>query len=425
MKNINGYSLTIINALFLIFPLSLILGNFFTNLNIILFSIFALIFYNKKIIKFKINFLDKIILIFFFYTLVVLLINFFENYSNNEPFSKLIIHKTFFYLRYLVFYLILRFLVSQKTLRLDWFSLACALCATFICLDILVQFFLGKDILGLEPYTDRHYSGVFGEELIAGGYLQKFALFSFFLPFVIKKNLFHKILILFIFFAFFLFGIVLSGNRMPLLLYIFSFLTFLIFNKKLRKYFFTILIITILSLTLYSKINLSFKVNVSNFYTDGKNLIHVFFLDVDAVDKPADIWKRPYVSEIACFKTIWNKNSIFGGGIKSYRTFYGGCGSHPHNYYLEILTDLGLIGLSIILFFIFMLLRKIFVKKTTLPLQNFNTLDNMISPFLLIFLTEFFPLRSTGSFFSTSNASIIFIILAILVSLASNKKVYN
>ena len=80
MKNISKYNSSIINILFLIFPLSLMLGNLFINLNVVFFSIFALIFYNKKLINFKINLLDKIILIFFLYTLVVLVINFSESY---------------------------------------------------------------------------------------------------------------------------------------------------------------------------------------------------------------------------------------------------------------------------------------------------------------------------------------------------------
>ena len=66
MKNIDKSNSILINILFIIFPLSLILGNLFTNLNIFFLCVFAFIFYNKKLISFKINSLDKLILIFFF-----------------------------------------------------------------------------------------------------------------------------------------------------------------------------------------------------------------------------------------------------------------------------------------------------------------------------------------------------------------------
>ena len=168
MKNISKYNSSIINILFLIFPLSLMLGNLFINLNVVFFSIFALIFYNKKLINFKINLLDKIILIFFLYTLVVLVINFSESYLYGESFSRIIINKNLLFFCYFVLYLTIRALVSQNILQLDWFSLACAICATFVCFDILFQFFFDKDIFGLVPISGRHYSGIFGKELIAG-----------------------------------------------------------------------------------------------------------------------------------------------------------------------------------------------------------------------------------------------------------------
>ena len=99
--------------------------------------------------------------------------------------------------------------------------------------------------------------------------------------------------------------------------------------------------------------------------------------------------------------------------------------THPHNYYFEILSDLGLLGLSIILIFVFMLLRDILIKKNNITKLSFNVISNKIMPFFLIFFIEFFPLRTSGSFFSTSSATVIFIVLPILVSLISIKKNYK
>ena len=66
MKNIDNLNSILINILFIIFPFSLILGNLSINLNIVLLCICVFIFYYKSLIKFKYNFIDKIILIFFF-----------------------------------------------------------------------------------------------------------------------------------------------------------------------------------------------------------------------------------------------------------------------------------------------------------------------------------------------------------------------
>ena len=66
MININKHESTIVNVLFFVFPLSLILGNFFTNLNVLLLCVLSFAFYSKEIIRFKINLLDKVVMGFFF-----------------------------------------------------------------------------------------------------------------------------------------------------------------------------------------------------------------------------------------------------------------------------------------------------------------------------------------------------------------------
>jgi len=424
MKNIDNLNSILINILFIIFPFSLILGNLSINLNIVLLCICVFIFYYKSLIKFKYNFFDKIILIFFFYTLITLIVNFLESYFIEEIFPEQIISKTLFYFRYLALYLVVRFLITKNIVNLSWFSFTCAACATFVCFDIFYQFIFGKNIFGIEPPGIRHFSGVFGEEVVAGGYLQKFSLFTLFLPFVLNKHLFHKNLIQISLFVVFTFGIMLSGNRMPLVLFVFSFFIFAFLNKELRKKIFTIFIIVFLFLSLNFSFNQTFKINMINFYVHGKNLVNTFFIK-DLTNAPIEVWKLPYVRPFYCGKHIWKKNPFFGGGIKSFRTAEVGCGSHPHNYYLEILSDLGLIGLSIILILFFMLLYRIFKNKITIFPFNLYALDSRIMPFFIIFFIEFFPVRSTGSFFTTNNSSVIFIVLAILVSLISKKKLYN
>jgi O-antigen ligase len=109
------------------------------------------------------------------------------------------------------------------------------------------------------------------------------------------------------------------------------------------------------------------------------------------------------------------KNPLIGGGIRSYRTHNNGCTTHPHNYYLEIISDLGIIGLTLILIFVFKLLfnfEKLLWSYSKIKVHHLF----MLVPPILFILIEFFPLRTSGSFFSTNNASIIFIFFAILVS---------
>ena len=88
---------------------------------------------------------------------------------------------------------------------------------------------------------------------------------------------------------------------------------------------------------------------------------------------------------------------------------------HPHNYYLEILTETGLIGFIIVgIIFLISLYLSFFKKYISKSKLSSN---NIIIPFIFLFFVEIFPLKSTGSFFTTGNATYIFLILAILIGL--------
>jgi len=339
----------------------------------------------------------------------------------NEIFPWVIIEKTFFYFRYLILYFVLRFLMHRKILRMDWFFLSCALFAILVCCDVYVQFIFGKNIFGFEPVTAIHNSGVFGTELIAGGYLQKFALFLFFIPFVQNKKFFFKVLIWTTCFIFFVYGIHLTGNRMPFVLFLISFLIFIFFNiKSVRKKISSLILISFFLGLLYNA-DSNFERNTNSFFASGLNVAHTLFIE-DPYDQSLESNRASYVIPFHCFKIIWKKNYIFGGGLRSFRTFEGGCSSHPHNYYFEILTDLGLVGMSMVLIFIFLLVKKT-LKNIVLNTQNNRKIINSnVMPFFLIFLAEFFPLRTSGSFFSTNNAVVIFIVLAVLISMITKKK---
>ena len=144
-----------------------------------------------------------------------------------------------------------------------------------MCFDIFIQYFFGKDIFGYEIIYDRKLSGPFGDELIAGGYVQRFSLFAFFLLPIFynnpKKN-FLKYFTSFLLIVF-LFGLILAGNRMPLLLFILSLSLIIIFQRQTRKYFLPFVVFS--SLFYFTIINLSpqVKQNFNNFYDQIADMV--------------------------------------------------------------------------------------------------------------------------------------------------------
>ena len=89
---------------------------------------------------------------------------------------------------------------------------------------------------------------------------------------------------------------------------------------------------------------------------------------------------------------------------------------HPHNYYLEILTDLGTFG-----FLIFLTIVIVVLKKSYRLLIS-SDYKYIYSPFFLYFFYGDFPLKSSGSFFTTNNSVIIFFVLSFLVGYISESK---
>ena len=100
------------------------------------------------------------------------------------------------------------------------------------------------------------------------------------------------------------------------------------------------------------------------------------------------------------------------------------CGNHPHNYYFELLSEAGLIGFFLILLFFLVILKD----SLNLLLKNNkrNTLELTLSyPFIIIFLLEVWPLKSTGSFFTSWGATFFWLNIAILCAFINEKRIKN
>ena len=102
---------------------------------------------------------------------------------------------------------------------------------------------------------------------------------------------------------------------------------------------------------------------------------------------------------------MFKDNKIFGQGPRSFRylcdkdkykiNIYS-CSTHPHNYYIQVLAELGLIGFIFLLVFYLYICRKIF-----LIILYSNKKDNSyLICILAFFLINLWPITSTGNFFN-------------------------
>ena len=111
---------------------------------------------------------------------------------------------------------------------------------------------------------------------------------------------------------------------------------------------------------------------------------------------------------------ISKDNLLFGSGIRTFRIVCkqyddivslrkdSRCSTHPHNIFLEILSETGTIGLILILLFFFSFLKTFIIKS------NNNNLTIAIGALILAVI---FPLKPTGAFFSSWYGSLLWYLL--------------
>ena len=141
-------------------------------------------------------------------------------------------------------------------------------------------------------------------------------------------------------------------------------------------------------------------------------------------------YKRLFVAAIY----TWRPNKIFGNGIKSFyldcNKLSGPdinkqeddvidkknvtCSTHPHNYYFQILTTTGTVGLLII--FVIGLLFVVFTFKNLKFIKKFDKANIILLSAVISFFLETFPLKSTGSLYTTNNTTYIILIGSIILS---------
>ena len=408
----------IINLLIAIIPFSYIAGNLVLNLNVIILIILSLIFYGKNLFIFKFNNIDKLIFLLFLYILANGIYNNFLNFDFPESSNKnLILEKSISYIRHFLFYISLRFLILNKIINYKIMFLSFGISSLLVSIDIIFQYIVGFDLLGFKA-EGRRLSGPFGSELIAGSFLQRFWIFSLFsllLFFNIKNkisfNLATSSLLLVI-----TLGIIFSGNRIPLVLFLMMVFLLFLFQKDFRKIFAILFIFVTIFVTYLFNTSMSYKNHYNEFISNSSKIVNYLKLKIEG-EEIIDLTR--YTKEFENGFLTWKKNKYFGGGIKAsywhcskvkveYTKVLGGisCNTHPHNYYLESLTDLGLIGFFFIIFTFFYILKN---SLTHLFEKNEYPAKTLIIPFMLIFIVEIFPLKTTGSLFTTTNSTFLFL----------------
>ena len=440
--------INLVSYLVLSLPLSLIFSRFTADLSIVILSImFFFIRGENKIFENK--FLSIAIIFIVCASISSVL-------SNHIIYS---LKSSLLHLRFIFFILTVSilFLYCKKNFlkNLFYIFLSCYLVLLF---DATIQFIFKQNIFGYTVNPINRVSSLFFDELILGSYLSRLFPLLIFLYVYLKLRLNKYFMIYFLFHLYFV--VFVTGERLSFMILNIYYLLFIIFlfKTKLNKFFFIFSTIIIFSLILVFSSSFNARSSLNNTLSQSTAFNYTYCLETkkNIISNPklSESWNyvedksfipnchpivkifdyeiyyiftimhfNHYLSAIEMFKD----NKYFGVGPKIFRKICNNkdyylnefsCSSHPHNYYIQLLSETGIVGFSLIsiiyLSFIYLFFNNI-IKHNN---------KDFLSKYILIssFLVNFFPFFPGGNFFNNWNSIIYTLPLGFLIALYNTKK---
>ncbi|MDC0236122.1 O-antigen ligase family protein, partial [Candidatus Pelagibacter sp.] len=285
---------------------------------------------------------------------------------------------------------------------IKYFFYCIFICFVGLILDGFYQYLTGENILGWKA-SDRT-SSFFGDELILGSYLSRFWPIFFGLSMFIfkqKNKLFFLFLLIFILSEVLIF---ISGDRTAFFYINLSAIFVILFSQKLVKLRLFILLSSILLIIIITFINPIAKERVIDLTLNQMNLTDIKKREQEGIY----IFSKEHTHHYITAYRMFLDNRVIGVGVKNFRNFCGdknyevsihSCSTHPHNTYIQILSEIGIIGF---LFLVFSLVYfcKYILKHVLLRFNHknyFTDFEICILSGIAIYLWPFVP---TGNIFN-------------------------
>jgi len=390
MINFKYSNTVLINLIIVSMVPFLIWGPFFPDLIVSVSALFFLFYLLKKnnFYYFK----KKPFIVFLFFCIISTLIS-----LESENIS-LSIKSSLFYFRIGVFSCFIWYLVDKDKSILTYFYNALILCFSALVIDGYIQYFTGENLLGFKLKAIR-VSSFFGDEFIMGSYLSRLFPLLFAL-FLIKQKQKYEIYFLGLLFILVDVLIFMSGERSAFFFLNLSTLFIIILIKEYQKFrlgTFIIAIICIIFLSLNSS-----KLSNRMF------IIPATDMGLIKSSKETTIFTKVHDSHYRTAYKMFKAKPILGHGPKMFRvkckdekyaTGMFPCSTHPHNFYIQLLAETGIVGFlflfSALIYVILTALRQLksIIFKQKRPLSDYQVC------LLAGILITVWPLTPNGNFF--------------------------
>ena len=392
--------------LFSLIPFFLITGPFLSDVSVSLISFLFLIYCVKeKNFSFFKNKYFYFFLMFWGYLVLNSLISNF----NIDSFGTSLV-----YVRYGIFVIAIVALLNVDDKFKQYFFYCIFICFTALIVDGFYQYFAGENMLGWK--NSSRTSSFFGEERILGSYLSRLWPIFFGLSIFIfkqKDKLFFLVILIFILSEALIF---LSGDRSAFFNINLSAIFVILFSQKLLKLRLFTLLSSIFILIIISFINPTAKervfnqtINQMNLGGNGQEAIHLF--------------SKQHAHHYITAYRMFLDNKILGVGVKNFRNFCSdekyqesqlSCSTHPHNAYIQILAETGIIGFLFLLTVLFYFCKYVF-QHLLLKFKGkyyFTDFEICVLSGIAIYLWPFVP---TGNVFTNWLSIAMFINVPFLI----------
>ena len=424
-KKYNFIFIIIPSFLTSLLPLFLITGPFLPDLAV---SLCALLFIFNSFYSSKKQYYQSKFFIFFLIFWITIIIS---SLSSLNIFYSL--ETSFFYIRFGLFVLSTWYLLDNNKKLPEYFFKISILCFVILIFDGYFQFFTGSNILGWKLSGTR-ISSFFKEQLVLGSYLVRIfpIIFALFIIISKKNNIFYNFLLLCIFILVETL-IFISGERASFFFLNLSSVFIIILSKKCSKLRFLLLFISLAIITLIT------------FFYDTKYKERIFDYSIEQIipqqslenqnlkDKKFYIFSVEHENHYKSALLMFKENPFLGIGPKLFRKNCDklqfkisseSCTTHPHNSYVQLLAEVGILGFLQIFFFFLTLIYFSFLHLKLKLFNNsyfFNDFEIVLISALLITLWPFVP---TGNFFGNWINIIYYLPLGFLLfSLKKRRKI--
>ena len=377
---------------FYLIPISLVIGPFIADLLVSTIAIlFLYISFKEK--KYLLFFKEKKYLFFILFWIYLAIKSFFSFDASNS------IVPTIFYFRFGLLVLATIYLLKEVSSFKKTFTKCLFFTILFVSFDAYVQIIFGKNLFGMvnQSMVSDRVSGLFGDEYVLGSYLVRLAPLLLALS-IDKIQLNYKNKLIF-FVAIILFNLLIfyTAERTAFILNVIFLTGFVILVKKIRLFLLSAVLISIIPISVAINFDKALK---ERMITQTMNEIFT--------DKQLNIFSEGHSAHIKSALKMFDDNKLFGKGVKNFRVlckdekFYEevtSCSSHPHNTFVQLLAETGMIGFLFIMFVFLFIVKELFIYFYKSFTQE-KELDNEKIILTILIFVNLFPFAPSGSFFN-------------------------